>query len=82
MIDWILHVIGKKAGENLGLQEGTMIPWYRNKGKLAVIVGVLIYAVNAMAGPVFGHPVHIPEIVIQILTGAGLYAAAHDANTP
>lgn len=59
----ILKIIGKKVGEELTV----------SKAKLTALVFVLVTAVQTL-GPVFGHPVVIPDWVFKFLEGCGLWA--------
>lgn len=47
-------------------------PWYKSKAKLAAIVTVLVGAVQPIS-TAFGHPVVVPQFVIELLIGLGIY---------
>ena len=73
--EWILKLAGKDAVNKLGLQEGTMndsTPWYKSKAKLAAIIGAVLAAVGPISTAV-GHPIVVPNWVLEILGAIGLY---------
>lgn len=47
-------------------------PWYTSKGKIAAIVTVLVGAIQPVS-TAFGHPIEVPDFIIQVLVGLGLY---------
>jgi hypothetical protein len=75
MWTWIYKIIGKEVVKDIGLQEGTMedsTPWYKSKAKLAAIIGAIVAAIGPISAAV-GHPIVIPNWVLQILGAIGLY---------
>lgn len=47
-------------------------PWYKSKAKIAAILGVLIAAVQPIS-TAFGHPFIVPNWILELLAGIGLY---------
>lgn len=47
-------------------------PWYKSKAKLAAIIGVILAAVTPIS-TAFGHPIVVPNWVLEFLAGVGLY---------
>ena len=76
--NWIYKLAGKKIADKLGLQEEVMgeetteKPWYKSKAKIAAIVTVIIGAVQPISAA-FGHPIQVPDFIIQLLIGLGIY---------
>jgi hypothetical protein len=51
------------------------IPWYKSKTIWTAIVTVIIGAIGPIA-TAFGHPeIHVPEWILSLLVGMGLYTA-------
>jgi hypothetical protein len=81
MLGWIYKLIGKNLANKIGLKETNMadepvvsIPWYKSKTILTAIVTVIIGAIQPIS-TAFGHPIAIPEWVLSLLVGLGLYTA-------
>ena len=47
-------------------------PWYLSKAKLAAIVTVIVGAIQPISSA-FGHPIVVPQFVIELLIGLGVY---------
>lgn len=77
---WIYTIAGKEFLAKLGIKETTMadatVPdstvWYKSKGKLAAIIGAIVAAIGPISTAV-GHPIIIPNWVLEILGAIGLY---------
>ncbi len=72
---WVYKLIGKEVVKKIGLEEGTMndsTVWYKSKAKLAAIIGALVAAIGPISTAV-GHPIVIPNWVLEILGAIGLY---------
>lgn len=54
------------------MSETEIKPWYKSKAKLAAIVTVLVGAIQPIS-TAFGHPITVPDFVIQLLIGLGIY---------
>jgi len=90
----ISTVLGKKLANLLKLKDDTQetapvagqpltkVPWYESKTKLSVIVAVLLIAIEKLSGPVFNHPVVIPNEVIRLLELIGLYGLRDALKRP
>ena len=50
------------------------IPWYKSKTILTAIVTVIVGAIGPIS-TAFGYPINIPEWVLSLLVGMGLYTA-------
>jgi hypothetical protein len=80
MTKWMCTLVGKKIVAKLGIEEAEMAdttvttstPWYKSKAKLAAIIAAVVAAVGPISTAV-GHPVIIPNWVIEILGAVGLY---------
>jgi hypothetical protein len=86
-MNWIkrklLELLAKKAGKKLFPEGGdgqveTKV-WYKSKTILSAIVAGLIVIYNGIA-PGLGWPSPIPEWIIAILSGIGIYSRV-TANT-
>lgn len=84
---WVYTLAGKKLIEKLGIQEASMAdttvttstPWYKSKAKLAAIIAAVVAAIGPISTAV-GHPIIIPNWVLEILGAIGLYGV-RDAIT-
>ncbi len=47
-------------------------PWYKSKAKIAAVVTVIVGAIQPLS-TAFGHPIVIPNWVIEALIGLGIY---------
>lgn len=65
---FILTLVGKKV-----LDENNLAKVSLSKAKLTALISVIVTAVQVL-GPVFGHPVNIPDWVFKLLAGVGLWA--------
>jgi hypothetical protein len=74
IVKWIYKVIGKDVSKKLGLEDKEMetTPWYKSKAKLAAIVGALLVALGQVS-TALGHPIVIPQWVLEILGAIGIY---------
>lgn len=72
--DWAYRLIGRKISKTLHLEDKEMETkkWYLSKAKLAAIVTVIVGAVGPISSA-FGHPIAVPDFVIQVLIGLGIY---------
>lgn len=75
----VLEFLARRAGKKL-FPEGDEKPmetkvWYKSKTILAAIVAGLIVIYNGIA-PGLGWPFPIPEWIIAILSGIGVYGRA------
>lgn len=76
MISWIYRLIGKKVSTKLGLQEDSKMDtktWYKSKTIWTAILTAVIGAIQPVS-TAFGHPVVIPQWVLEVLIGMGLYS--------
>lgn len=70
----LMKLIGKKLDakmEKMGV----------SKAKVIAVVGVILYAIQALSGPVFNHPIEIPTGVLEILASLGLWSMRDGSNT-
>ena len=75
MFQWIYKLIGKEASKKLGLGDSMDTKkWYKSKTIWASIVTVILGGIGPIS-TAFGHPIAIPEWVISLLVGMGLYTA-------
>lgn len=78
--EFFAKIAGKLLGRELKLKEGVMsdgtsvdsTPWYKSKAKLAMIVGALVAAITPIS-TAMGHPIVIPNWVLEILGAIGIY---------
>jgi len=47
--------------------------WYQSKAVLTAIVGVILGAIQPISAAV-GHPIVVPNWVLEVLAGFGLYS--------
>jgi len=75
VFDWVYKLAGKEAAKKLGLED-TMDTkkWYKSKTIWTAIISVLIGAIQPIS-TAFGHPIVIPDWIISLLVGMGLYTA-------
>jgi len=72
---FIAKLIGKKILRGLKLEEGTAMEtkkWYTSKAVWSAVIMVILGAVTPISSA-FGHPVIVPDWVINVLTGLGIY---------
>lgn len=75
---WVYRFVGRRIADKIGLEdnmeetEKKSPPWYKSKAKVAAIVTVLVGAVQPIS-TAFGHPIVVPDFVIQLLIGLGIY---------
>lgn len=63
---WVLRIVGKK------MVDGELEKVGVSKAKLTAVIYILIQAIEVL-GPVFGHPVKIPQEVFRVLEALGLW---------
>lgn len=73
---WVYRLAGRKLAKTMHLEdsmsETTATPWYKSKAKLAAIVTVIVGAIQPLS-TAFGHPIVVPDFIVQVLVGLGLY---------
>lgn len=82
MMLWVYKLIGKQIAKKTKLEEIMVdtptptptIPWYRSRTIWAAVVTVIIGGITPVS-TAFGHPIQIPEWVLSLLVGMGLYTA-------
>jgi hypothetical protein len=73
MFSWINRLIGKKIASKLELTEGTVDKqWYKSKTIWAAVITAIIGVIQPVSSA-FGHPIVIPQWVLDVLIGMGLY---------
>jgi len=82
MLQWIYKLIGKEISKKIGLQEDNMAdtatPTAKSKWLSKTVWAAIVTAILGVLTPVstaLGHPIIVPEWVISILVGMGLYLA-------
>jgi len=71
---FIAKIIGKVFGKKLAGKIGL------SKAKLTAIIFVIIVAVREIS-KAWGHPIEIPDYVIEVLAGAGLWTMRDAIDT-
>ena len=79
MFNWIYRRIGKEAAKKIGLTEANMADTptkskWMSKTVWAAIVTAILGALTPVS-TALGHPIVVPEWVISVLVGMGLYLA-------
>ncbi len=79
MFNFVYKLIGKRLASKLKLEDTNMadtsiIPWYRSRTIWAAIVTAILGVIQPVS-TAFGHPIVIPEWIISVLIGLGLYTA-------
>ena len=82
MASWIYRFIGKQIAKKTKLEDIMVdtptptesIPWYKSRTIWAAVVTVIIGGITPIS-TAFGHPIQIPEWVLSLLVGMGLYTA-------
>ena len=79
MTQWIYKLIGKKLASKLKLEDTNMadesvIPWYKSRTIWAAVVTAILGVLQPVSAA-FGHPIVVPEWVLSVLIGLGLYTA-------
>ena len=79
MFNFIYKLIGKKMASKIGLQEDNMSDTpTKSKWLSKTVWAAIVTAVLGALTPVstaLGHPIVVPEWVISVLVGMGLYLA-------
>lgn len=92
----LITIMGKTIARKLNIQDDLTadqtapqpgqalisVPWYESRTKLTIVVGVVLAAVEQLSGPVFGHPVVIPQEVYRLLEAVGLYTLRDAIKKP
>jgi hypothetical protein len=72
---WVYRFAGKEIASKLDLKEGTIMDtkkWYQSKTIWTAILGVVLGAIQPIS-TAFGHPITVPQWVLEVLAGMGLY---------
>lgn len=72
---WVYKYVGKKISQKLELQEGNAMEtkkWYQSKAVWSAILMVIVGAVQPISSS-FGHPITVPQWIIDVLMGMGIY---------
>lgn len=85
--NWMYRFAGKKIAVKLGITEdnmadteqGTVKTWYKSKAKIAAIVTAIVAAIQPIS-TAFGTPIVVPQWVIELLIGLGIYGVRDAIN--
>jgi hypothetical protein len=78
MFSWVWRLIGKEAVKKIGLEDNMAETPTKSKWLSKTVWAAIVTAVLGAITPVstaLGHPIVVPEWVISILVGMGLYLA-------
>lgn len=73
-MSFIAKLIGKIFGKKIEGKIGL------SKTKLTAIIFVVVVAIKELS-KAWGHPIEIPEYIIELLAGAGLWALRDGVDT-
>lgn len=87
MFSWIARLIGKDIANKIGLEDIKMTdttidtkPWFKSKTIWAAIVTGILGALGPIS-TAFGHPVVVPQWILDVLIGMGIYTARTSTST-